>query len=117
MGRLRSYLRVHRRRWHLTQEELAFLLGYADQSIIARLEQDERAVTLGVAYTCELLFGVEPREVFPMLFEKIKTSAVERIYDLHGQLLQSSSAPKTLAKLELLQQAIRRLEAARQREV
>ena len=36
MRALRNYLRVYRRRWLLTQEELAFLFGYDAESIISR---------------------------------------------------------------------------------
>jgi len=61
MHALRNYLRVYRRRWHLTQEELAFLFGYEAESIVSRFESEERAITLAVAIACQTIFGVEPR--------------------------------------------------------
>jgi transcriptional regulator with XRE-family HTH domain len=112
MGRLRNYLRTYRRQWHLTQEELAFLFGYLDQSIITRLEQEERAVTLAVAHATELLFGVGPSEVFPALFESIEADALTRMRELRDRLLQSEPTQRTLAKLELLEQALGRMTAS-----
>lgn len=42
MGIPGNYLRVRRREWQLSQRELAFLLGYKNESIISRLERQER---------------------------------------------------------------------------
>jgi transcriptional regulator with XRE-family HTH domain len=117
MERLRNYLRVHRRRWHLTQEELAFLFGYLDQSIIARLERDERAISLAVVYACELVFGVKPKEIFPALFAIMEDDIVERMHQLRDRLLQSEPTQRTLAKLELLHEALNRATVALDKEV
>ena len=117
MGRLSSYLRVHRRKWHLTQDELAFLLGYLNQPIIARLERGERAVTVAVAHTCELVFGVEPRELFPALFEGVEERVLARLHELHKRLTAEDASGRTLAKLQLLEDAIGRLTALQEREI
>lgn len=109
--KLRNYLRTYRRRWGLTQDELAFLFGYTDQSIVARFEHQERTITLAVAYACELLFGVKPQEVFPACFEGVELSMAERMHELQDRLLQRAPTQKTLAKLELLHEAIGRLAA------
>ena len=109
MGKLRNYLRVYRRRWYLTQEELAFLLDYEAESFISRLERDERAVTLAVASTCQALFGVELRELFPALMEGLQDSLIARMQELSDRLMQSEPTRKTLAKLDLLQEALARL--------
>jgi transcriptional regulator with XRE-family HTH domain len=112
MRTLRNYLRVYRRRWHLTQEELAFLFGYEDESIISRFENEERTITLAVAIACQTIFGVEPSEVFPVLFASLEQSVVQRMYELRDQLAQSELTQRTLVKLELLQEALRRIEGA-----
>jgi DNA-binding XRE family transcriptional regulator len=114
MGRLHNYLRVHRRTWRLTQDELAFLLGYFDQSIIARLERGERAATLAVAHACELIFGVELRELFPALFESVEEGILARLHELRERVAEArelGASEKTLVKLELLQHAIGRVTA------
>lgn len=117
MGRLRNYLRMQRRKWHLTQEELAFLLGYLNQSIIGRLEREERTVTLVAAYACAMIFGVEVRELYPALLESVEQRVLGRLIELRERLAQGAPSEKALAKLELLQQAIRRLEALQEQEV
>lgn len=109
MGRLRTYLRTYRRRWHLTQEELAFLFGYFDQSIISRLEEEERAITLAVAHACELIFGVQPADLFPALFETIEGGIVQRLQELRDQLLDAKATQATATKLKLLNDALDRL--------
>lgn len=114
--KLRNYLRTYRRRWRLTQDELAFLLGYSDQSIIARFERQERTITLPVAYACELLFGVKPTEMFPACFGDLEQALIERTHALRDRLLRSTPTQRTLAKLELLQEAIRRLTATADQE-
>ncbi len=118
MGKLRNYLRVYRRRWYLTQEELAFLLGYQNESFISRLERDERVITMAVASGCQALFGVELWELFPALMEGLQESLIARMQELSDRLMQSEPSRKTLAKLELLQEALARLaESSEQQEV
>jgi len=111
MGKLSNYLRTYRRRWQLTQEELAFLLGYETESIISRIEHQERTITLAVAYACQTIFGLEPSELFPALFENVEGRVVDRMHQLRDRLLQSKPTQKTLAKLELLQEALGRIAA------
>jgi transcriptional regulator with XRE-family HTH domain len=117
MGRLGNYLRLYRRRWQLTQAELAFLFGYADQSIIAKLEHEERTITVAVAYASGLLFGLEPREIFPALFESIEGGLLDRAHHLHDRLLQAEPTQQTLAKLELLHDGLTRLTVLSERKV
>jgi transcriptional regulator with XRE-family HTH domain len=117
MGRLRNYLRVQRRKWHLTQEELAFLLGYLNQAMVARLEGEERGVTLAVAHACEVIFGVKPRDLFPALLEDAEARVLARMHELRDRLKESALSQKTQAKLEVLEQAIARLAASQEYEV
>jgi transcriptional regulator with XRE-family HTH domain len=108
---IRNYLRVYRRRWHLTQEELAFLFGYDAESIISRFEREERTITLAVATACQMLFGVEPKELFPALFDSVEQGVVQRMYELRERLANGEPSRMTLAKLQLLQEALGRIAA------
>jgi transcriptional regulator with XRE-family HTH domain len=116
MVKLRNYLRVYRRQWYLTQEELAFLLGYEAESFISRLERDERAITLAVASACQALFGVKLGELFPAPMEGVQKSLVVRMQELSDRLQQSEPTPKTVSKLELLQEALARLAESPERQ-
>ena len=110
MRALRNYLRVYRRRWHLTQEELAFLFGYDAKSIISRFESEERTITLAVATACHTIFGVEPKELFPALFDSVEQRSCSECTNCASVSLQSELTQRTLAKLELLQEALSRIE-------
>jgi len=118
MAKLRNYLRVYRRRWYLTQEELALLLGYDAESFISRLERDERAITLAAASACQALFGVELRELFTAVAEGQQETLVVRMQELSDRLQQSEPTQRTELKLDLLQEALARLtESSEQQEV
>jgi transcriptional regulator with XRE-family HTH domain len=111
MGKLGNYLRAHRRRWHLTQDELAFLIGYEAASIISRLERDERTITLAVASASYTIFGIEPRELFPAMLENVEKGVIQRMHQLRERLRQRKPTQKTVAKLELLRVALNRMTA------
>lgn len=108
MVKSRNYLRARRRQWQLTQRELAFLFGYTDRSIISRLERHERTITLAVVRACELLFGCEPEDIFPTLFEQVEASLAARLHELHEKLARRTPTARTAAKLKLLEQALAR---------
>ena len=109
MSRLPNYLRTHRRISRLTQEELAFLFGYVDQSIVGRLERDERSITLSVAHSCHLLFDIDPRDIFPAFFAGVEDNLYRRLGELSDRLLKDLPTQLTATKLEGLHEAIHRL--------
>lgn len=90
------------------------MLGYLDQSIIARLEREERTVTLDVARACKMIFGDKPQKIFPMVFESMDEGVLARLHQLREHLSGTRDSGKTRAKLELLQQAIERMTALQQ---
>ena len=109
MHRLGNYLRTHRRRWQLTQEELAFIFGYSDPAMVGRLERDERVITLAVAHTTHLMFGVEPRDLFPAFFAGVEDNVFRRMHELRDQFAQDQRTPPIQTKLVLLHEAIHRI--------
>jgi transcriptional regulator with XRE-family HTH domain len=116
MPRLDNYLRTQRRLRRLTQEELASLFGYLDQSIVGRLERDERVITLAVAHTCHMVFGVEPRDMFPASFAGIEVNLYRRLSDFQERLRRDLPTQPVSAKLELIHEAIDRLAILKQRQ-
>ena len=116
MSRLTNYLRTQRRISRLTQEELAFLFGYLDQSMVGRLERDERDITLTVAHTCHLLFDVSPRDMFPAFFAGVEENVYRRLCELRDRLIRDLPTPPVATKLELVHEAIHRLAIQKQRE-
>jgi transcriptional regulator with XRE-family HTH domain len=101
-----SYLRFYRRRWGLSQRELAELLGWT-KTFISRVEKRKRAPSLELVIGCFILFGTPPAEIFPEVADRIETVVMARIWDLYERL-QGDCSRKTKAKIELLEDAIRR---------
>lgn len=109
MSILGNYLRARRRQWHLSQKELAFLLGYKNESIVSRLERHERVVTFGTSRACTILFGSGAEDIFPALLSEHDAKLLRRMRELRGSLEQRRPSKSTEAKLQLLQAAISRL--------
>jgi hypothetical protein len=85
--------------------------------MIARLEGDERDLTLFVAFACELIFGVEWHEIFPELFASMEECVAYRVHELMKQLGQPEGTKKTASKLELLRGALNRVASAPPHEI
>jgi transcriptional regulator with XRE-family HTH domain len=106
--RLGNYLRLYRRRSTFTQGELAFLLGYRTDSIVSRFERQGRRIPLSIAFAYHLIFGGDPKEIFPALFEQVEDGVVRRMYELHERLQGARPSQRTAAKLQLLERALAR---------
>jgi len=102
-----NYVRTHRRRWALTQEEVAALLGFDSRTVISRIEQGERLPSLESALALEVLFGTAPRVMFPQFYAEVEETVMQRAYLLHEGLIQSTS-PRQKRKCELLEDALHR---------
>ena len=104
------YLRPNRRRWGLTQSELALLLGVHSGSAISRIELGESAPTLEVALGCQILFGLTPMELFPGAFSSIEEQVIARGYELYENL-QGDASTANHFKLNFFEQAFSRATA------
>ena len=109
MGTLGNYLRARRRQWHLSQKELAFLLGYKNESVVSRLERQERSVTFGTSRACNIIFGSGADDIFPALSREQDAKLLRRMHELRANLEQGVSSKRIEAKLALLETAIARL--------
>lgn len=110
MKRLDCYVYTHRRRWGLTQPELAFLLGWKSGSTISLLEKRGREPKLTCVAALDLIFGTEKDDLFPKLFLAAEDEVAARMNDLYERL-QGDPSRKTKEKLELLEQAMERVRA------
>jgi transcriptional regulator with XRE-family HTH domain len=78
---LTNYLRTNRKRLDLTQEEVAFLLGFKgeDKGIkVCRDEHFTREPSLQMALAYEAIYGRPVRELFAGRFEQIEKEVAER---------------------------------------
>ena len=116
-SRVGNYLYARRREWALTQEELAFLFGYGSDAIVSRFEGSARKIPLRIAFACELIFGSEPKDLFPALFEQVEEGVVRRMYELYEQLNRAEPSKKTETKLRLLHDALARVTSQKPQEI
>ena len=81
MASLPNYLRTHRKRHALSQEEVAYLLGGTGTGMGSKVSLDEnlgREMGLRTALAYELLYGVPMRELFAGAFEEVQQKILER---------------------------------------
>lgn len=104
---IHSYLRTHRRKWALTQKELAFLLGHKSPTHISRLEQGKRAPSKEVVIACEVLFGLSPRSCFPKSYAEVEGAVLARAATLYKQL-DENTKQVSMRKKEFLSAALKR---------
>ena len=80
------YLRTHRRRWELTQRELAFLLGINSPSQISRYEHVLCQPTARILIACEVIFSEHPSALFPALYSEIEEEVMRRALSLFEEI-------------------------------
>ena len=84
--KIMSYLRTHRKRGGLTQDEMAFLLGYQSGTKISRFERLARQPNLETALACQVVFGIPAHELFPGVFAEVEKTVTKRARLLSDQL-------------------------------
>ncbi|HUZ12293.1 MAG TPA: helix-turn-helix transcriptional regulator [Caulobacteraceae bacterium] len=106
-NRCSNYLRAYRKRWKLSEEELARLLGGVSASMICRLENGTREPTGKFVLGCEVVFGIPPRNLFSNLYEATQDIVMRRAARLSLSLEDRADRASAL-KRELLRDMINR---------
>jgi DNA-binding XRE family transcriptional regulator len=106
-----NYVRTLRRRWALTQEELASLAGIESRSSVSRIEQGERLPSLEAALALEVLFGSAPKSIFPHCYAEVEEAVMRKASVLHEGLIHSTN-PAEKRKSALLEGALSRATAS-----
>jgi transcriptional regulator with XRE-family HTH domain len=100
--KLQNYLRTYRKRFGLSQKEVAFLLGVKNSAKASRYESLQRVPLLETILAYEAIFRVPVRKLFGGVFEKVNKDVVRRA-KLLTRILQEGEADRiTLRKLEVL---------------
>lgn len=81
-----SYVRRNRRRWGLTQRELALLLGLSSSTAVSRIERSKRTPSTATLIACSIVFGLSVPELFPLLQKEIEEAVLGTAKDLYEQL-------------------------------
>ena len=83
MNRLRKF----RKTAHLTQREVAALIGYASQRAYSDMELGLKRPGLGTALACCVLFKISIAELFPDLTEYVERTLLARARKLKHELV------------------------------
>jgi len=102
-------LRVHRKRTHLTQSDVAFLLNLKDNSHISRCEKGERQPTIDIILTYHLLFDSQLGSFFADHRQLIQRRIASRLQPLIASLEEEAPTEKTLGRIHHLKKALTRL--------
>ncbi len=100
---------MHRKRWSLTQDELARLLGVTTQVAISQCELGLRGPSADILIGSEVIFGAPPRELFPAAYGAVEDEVMARA-KLFYEYLETRPDLSSAAKLKLLTDMIRRAE-------
>jgi|HubBroStandDraft_5_1064220.scaffolds.fasta_scaffold332912_2 DNA-binding XRE family transcriptional regulator len=101
---LANYLRAHRKKTGLTQDDLARVLGFTNRDAISRHERFGAVPTLLVALSYEILYGAPISEIFAGLTETVELNVEAQLADFETYLGQQSAAgPRAAAIARKLQ--------------
>lgn len=83
---LTTYLRTHRKRSNLSQEEVGLLIAALSGATVSRHEASSREPSLGDGLAYEALFGLPASALFPEQYEKARAQVETRALELLGKL-------------------------------
>jgi transcriptional regulator with XRE-family HTH domain len=90
---LNYYLRTYRKHAHLTQADLAYLLGAATGAKVSRYESGNRIPSLEAGLAYEAALGVPVSKLFRGSYEEIEAMVSERRRKLRAQREKHDGAP------------------------
>ena len=105
--KLPNYIRTHRRRTHLTQNEVAFLLGSKNSAHVCRHERLEQTPNLHALLAYEILFRTPVRNLFSETHQDVEQKLTHRIRLLLQQLAKSGQTRLKARKIEILNDFLR----------
>ena len=82
MPKYRNYLRVYRKKSHLTQADIAYLMDAEEPSSLSRRESGQRQPTIKMLLTYHVLFNIPITQFFPIELAHLKQRIIHRIRDL-----------------------------------
>jgi DNA-binding XRE family transcriptional regulator len=100
--KLPNYIRTHRKRTHLTQDEVAFLLGAKTSAHVCRHERLEQSPNLQTLLTYEILFRTPVRNLFEGVHQDVEQKLLRRIRLLIQKLATSGYSRMKARKIEIL---------------
>ena len=109
-----AFVRSHRRKWGLTQVELARLVGLSSRSAVSRIERAERVPTTATIIACCIIFGLATPDLFPSLQEEIEEIVCLAVAAIQEELANQSDKV-SVRKRALLTQILERVNNRKQK--
>ena len=103
-----SFVRANRRRWGLTQPELALLIGLTSPTAVSRIERSQRTPAASTLIACCIVFDVATPELFPSLHAEIEVAVGEAARTLLVQL-EGRTDKQSVRKRRLLEGMVTRI--------
>jgi DNA-binding XRE family transcriptional regulator len=109
--KLQNYIRTQRKRAHLTQREVAFLIGSKTSANICRHERSEQTPNLQTLLAYEILFRTPVRSLFGGVHQDVKQNIISRTRLLLQKLAKSGHRRARARKIEILNDFLREEQA------
>ena len=93
-----NHLGAQRKRWKLSYNEVAQLLGYRFESTVFRAEKHARPLTIKSAIGCEIVFGRPVSELFPEFYAETEDAVMRRAAKLDEALREDFSHEANLKR-------------------
>lgn len=100
--KLQNYIRTYRRRYGLTQKDLAFLLGIKDSAKISKYENFHLLPSLEAALALQALFNVPIAELFAGAYEQVEKNTSKRARILQRKMQNAKPNRANVQKAEYL---------------
>lgn len=100
-SQLPNYLRSHRKRLSLSQNDVAFLLGAQNGAKVCRYERFAREPSLETALAFEVIFQRSTSELFGGLYQKVEQEVTLRAKTLAGKTDQEKLNRRTAYKRQI----------------
>lgn len=104
-----NYLRLFRKRSHLTQSDIAYILQLPDYANVSRWEQGHRKPNLETLITYHLLFNIPIESLFERQRHELKGRVKERLAQRISELKTLSHEPKVDSRIRFLDSILSRL--------
>jgi transcriptional regulator with XRE-family HTH domain len=105
---LHSRLRRERRKWGLTQEDMAHLLSICSASEISRVENGWKKLGVPHVVAASLLFNRPINDLFPTIHRQVRDELLSRAFALLRQV-EHDKRPEAHRKRQLLQEFLARI--------
>lgn len=88
------YLRTYRKKFGLTQHEVAELVGMDTGQIVSRHEGQTRIPNFKAAIAYQIVFDVPLRALFPELYKEVEREVLERACALRDRIEQEKEVER-----------------------